>query len=137
MALFDVEVDASELIRLLDGFEQRGGNIGPTMAIIANDLVTAVDDQFQTEGGGDWPGFAESTLRTRAGGTLLQDDGILAGSIEPNSGARFAEASTGVAYAVHHIFGAPKASIPARNFFDIDDDVFEAAAELIAQTVAG
>jgi phage gpG-like protein len=136
VSLFDAEADVTELLTRLGEWEAAGNDLGPTMALIAEDLVTAVQDEFETEGRGKWPGFAESTLATRAGGKLLQDHGILAGSIEPRHGSRFAEASTGVDYAVHHIFGAPKGHLPQRNFFDIDEAVFEQAAALIAQTVA-
>ena len=136
-AQFRIDVDASELVDAIKDFERRGGNLGPTMAIVADMLVTAVQDEFETEGRGEWPAFAESTLATRAGGKLLQDSGIFAGSISAESGSDFAEANTGVEYAIHHVFGAPAAGIPQRNPFDVEDSVFEEAAALVAGAIAG
>lgn len=133
MALFDVDVDVTGLEQQLKKLERRGGDLSPTMAIVAEMLVAGVSDEFETEGRGRWPGLADSTLRSRRGSTakILQDSGIFAGSIEPTSGPTWAEAGTGVDYAIHHVYGAPGANIPQRNPFDIDDAIFDDAIRLI------
>lgn len=136
MARVDVDVDVTELLRAIEDYERAGGDMQKTMRLVALSLVEAVDDEFETEGRGQWPGHAPATLARRAGGKLLQDSGVLAGSIGADWGPRHAEANTNVAYAVHHVFGAPAANIPERNPFDVPDKVFEDAAELIASAIA-
>jgi len=138
MPMFNVVTDASDVLKQVEAFEKRGGDLAPTMAIVAEMLVEAVNDEFETEGQGGWDPFAPSTVAgnsRRKGGKLLQDFGVLAGSIEPSSGPRFAEASTGVEYAVHHLFGAPKGNLPRRDFFDVPDAVFDEAIELILDVI--
>jgi len=130
VGVFDARVDAHELIDLLTGFEKRGGDLSEIMAVIAEDLVSAVSDRYDSEGDGQWPPHAPSTLRSRGGGAkLLQDTGVLAASTEANSGPDFAEATTGVSYIVYHLDGGP--IIPKRNPFEIDDSVFDEAVETL------
>ena len=135
--LFDVTIDASEIVEQIEYFEERGGNLEPVMAVIAEILVEGVNDQYDTEGGGRWPPHAASTLRKRRGGgrgaRLMQDTGVLAASTEPNYGSDFAEATTGVEYIVYHLDGGP--IIPQRNPFDLEDDVFDEAVETLLEYV--
>jgi len=134
---FDVSVDASEILGLIEVYEERGGNLEPVMAVIAEDFVSAVNDEYDTEGRGKWPPHAASTLRKRrAGGKgarLMQDTGVLAASTEPNYGPNFAEATTGVEYIVFHLDGGP--IIPQRNPFDLEEDVFETAVDTLLEYV--
>jgi len=134
---FVVETDASEILDLIEDFEERGGNLEPVMAVIAEDFVTAVSDMYDTEGRGKWPPHAASTLRKRrAGGKgarLMQDTGVLAASTEPNYGPDFAEATTGVEYVVFHLDGGP--IIPERNPFDLEEDVFETAVGTLLEYI--
>lgn len=138
MTMFDVTVDASDVEEKLKAFEKRAGDLSPTMAIIAEMLVSGVNDEFDSEGQGDWPALALSTRR-RGGATtkILQNLGVFAGSIRPDSDQDSADASTGVDYAVHHVFGAPKAHIPQRNPFEIDETIFDDAVELILERIVG
>lgn len=136
--MFDVATDASELVELLTAFEKRGGDLSPILAVIAEDLVTAVSDRYDSEGGGEWPPHAPSTTAKRrgGGGRLLQDTGVLAASTEARSGQDFAEATTGVDYIVYHLDGGP--IIPKRNPFELGDDVFDAAVdEILAYVLEG
>lgn len=127
----DVTVDASELHARIEAFTKRADDLSPIMQVIAEDLVAAVSDEFESEGHGKWPPHAPSTLRRRRGGAgkLLQDTGLLAGSIEPHFGPDFAEASTGVDYVRYHLEGG--AIIPRRNPFDVPDDVYDAAEQTL------
>lgn len=137
--MFDVEVDVKDVEKRLDEFKRKGGDLSPSMAIVAEMLVSGVSDEFDSEGQGNWDELKKSTLRKRrkggAGAKILQDSGLFAGSIQPHHGADFAEASTNVDYAVHHVFGAPKANVPERNPFDIEDRVFDEAVDLILERV--
>ena len=143
MEYFDVTIDASDIVDQIDEFRERGGNLAPIMAVIAEDLVSGVSDQYETEGGGRWPPHKVwsrgwKTGRGGRGGArqthkLMQDTGVLAGSTEPNYGADFAEATTGVEYIVYHLDGGP--IIPKRNPFEIEDEVFDEAVETLLEYV--
>jgi phage gpG-like protein len=136
---FAARVDAKDVERWLRDLEQRGLNLSPTMAIIAQSLVSAVDDEFESEGQGEWDGLEKSTLASRRGegAQILQDLGIFAGDIHGTSGRDFAEANTDTEYAIHHVFGAPKANVPQRNPFDIPDSVLDDGVDLILSAIAG
>lgn len=134
-----VHVDVKSLLKVLDRFERRAKNIRPLMPTIAQILVTAVEDEFETEGRGRWPDLAPSTIRQRrkggAGAKILQDTGVLVGSIRPDHGADFAEAGTDVPYIVYHLEGGPK--IPKRNPFEVDlDEVYDEVIDLLTTEIA-
>jgi len=137
-ALFSVTSDGSQLAAVLNGIRLSADrDLSAAMSIIAEDLVTAVSDEFDSAGNGKWPGLAESTLRKRRlegrGAQILQDTGRFAASIAPDAGALFAEASTDVEYAVYHVSDAPRRVIPLRNPFDLGDDIWEEAAKTILE----
>jgi phage gpG-like protein len=122
-----VTVDTRDVERLLADFHERGEDLSPIMAEVAEMLVAGIEDEFQTQGRGNWAPLAASTLRSRRGSSamILQDTGRLAGSIQPRSGPDFAEAGSDVAYGKFHITGTRH--MPARNFLDIDEQVFDEA----------
>jgi phage gpG-like protein len=135
-----VDFDSSELLGLLGDLRRRTGDLSDTMAIVAEQLVAAVNDEFETAGQGKWPPLAESTLAKRRGSTaqILVDTGRLAGSISADSGPDFAEAGTNVEYAVYHVSSAPRRVIPLRDFFDLPDEVFaEAESTIVAGILRG
>ena len=132
--MFDVTVDGAELVKLLQRFEKKGGDLTPAMAVIAEQLVSAVNDEFESAGHGKWPPHAAATIaRNRAGESsqLLKRTGRLAGSIEPWSYPDAAEAATSVSYAVYHVSSAPRKKIPLRDFFDVPDSVIDDACETL------
>ena len=128
-------LDSTELFRALERLEQAGADVAAeTMPVLAEILVSSVHEVFEREGAvagrPRWPELAESTKRKRAkrqaSGVfkILQDTGILAGSIMPHADQAVAEAFTNVPYAGYHISDAPRRIIPLRDFTDID---FESA----------
>lgn len=138
MADVQVTIDARELERLLERFNRQvNGRISSTMAIVAENLVAAVSDRFESAGDGEWPELAESTLRSRRGGgsgaQILVDTGRLAGSIRGDSGADFAEATSDVAYAIYHVTGTSR--MPRRDPFDVSDAVLNAQQDLIVDAL--
>lgn len=139
MSSIEARIDGREIDEALGKIERRGRDLTPTMAIIAEMLVVAVQDEFETEGGGEWPELAASTIAKRRKGSggvkILQDTGNMAGSVEASHGSDFAEAATGVSYAIHHVYGAPKANVPQRNPFDIPDEAFDDALEVLLGAV--
>jgi phage gpG-like protein len=132
-----VQFDTTELTKIFDQLEERAEKIGPeVMPAMAEVLVSAVQDEFESQGDGKWPPLAESTLAKRRrdgrGAKILEDTGIFAGSITPLTGPEFAEAYTNVPYAVYHTSDAPRTKIPYRNPFQIDE---EAALDQMAEMV--
>ena len=127
------DLDSSELFRALDKLQAAGADVAAeTMPVLAEILVSAVHEVFEREGAvagkPRWPELAESTKRIRAKRQgsgefkILQDRGILVGSIMPHAEQSLAEAFTNVPYAGYHISDAPRRKIPKRDFTDIDFD---------------
>lgn len=139
--LFDVGMDASPILHQLTLLRQRGSNLRETMSVIAEDLVAAVSDEFESEGRGKWAPLAESTLAKRRkrgrGAKILQDTGRWAGSHHPVYGDDFAEAATDVSYAVFHVSDAPRTLIPLRNPYDLPEEVYRRAEQTILAAVVG
>jgi phage gpG-like protein len=133
-----VTVDLGELTGNITAMAARAADMSDTMAVIADTLASAVSDKFDQQGPG-WQGLAESTLRSRRGGSaqILSDSGRLAGSIQPDSDADSAEAATDVEYAVYHVSAAPRSKIPLRDFFDLPDSVYEEAEQTIIEAIIG
>lgn len=135
MTDFGVRCDTDELVSVLESLERQGASLSHLTPQIAHILVGAVERQFETEGEGHdklaehfgqsgWPPHAPSTLakRLKKGGTprLMQDTGVLAGSISPEHGDEFAVAYTNVPYIRYHLRGGP--IIPKRNPFEIEEE---------------
>ena len=129
----DVAVDTSDLEKQLAAYRKRAGNLSGTMAIVAEHLVAAVNDEFESAGNGRWAPLAPRTLKKRRGTSaqILKDTGRLAASIRADSGPDWAEASTDVSYAVFHMSDAPRSLIPLRNPFDLPDEVFDGATDIL------
>ena len=138
----DVTADLSELQKFLTKWRKRAADLTPVMAVVAEHLVAAVNDELESAGNGRWAPLAESTLKKRRkegrGAQVLKDTGRLAASIRADAGPDFAEASTDVGYAVYHASEAPRALIPLRNPFDLPDEVLDEATDiLVAELLRG
>lgn len=70
-------------------------------------------------------GVAKSYRRWQGNPKLLQDTGVLVGSLTPHTAEDLIEVYTNVPYAKYHVSAAPRHKIPLRDFFDIDQAVFE------------
>lgn len=142
MGTFEATLDATALTKILKRMGAKPADLTDTMAVVAEQLVAAVGDEFESGGRGKWPPHAESTIRGRRVGSgegapqLLKDTGALAGSIRGEHGSDFALATTDKFYAVFHVSDAPRTIIPLRNFFDVPDDVYEEAAITILAALA-
>ena len=115
---------------------------GVPMEVLAEGLITAIDDEIQSEGQGEWPDFAESTLRRhpkRKGGQLLQDTGQLANiqQMPGSPGPDFVEVGSPAPYAIYHTSPKPRKQIPLRDFLDIDmPAVLDGIADDILREIA-
>lgn len=69
--------------------------------------------------------LAKSNRRWQGNPKLLQDTGVLIGSLTPYTSDDIIEVYTNVRYAKYHVSHAPRKKIPLRDFFDIDTDAFE------------
>jgi phage gpG-like protein len=133
-----VDLNSDALVAALAQFADRAEDLTEPMSIIAESLVTAVHDKFEQSGPG-WPDLSEYTKKRRRGSEyqILVDTGILSGSIASEHGADFAQVGTSVEYAKYHVSAEPRTKIPLRDFFDLDEGVYEDAADVILEHLAG
>jgi len=138
-----VKLDYSELKTLFQDFERDiHAGLANVMPVAAEMLVSAVQEEFDTEGHGMWPDLSPLTLQRRRkegrGAKILQDTGRAAGSITPMHGEDFAMAFTNVPYMVFHTSDQPRSKIPLRNPFALydEDRVQDEIAELILKAIA-
>lgn len=130
-----VEIDVRELQALINEFERRGKSFSRITPTVASILTTAVEDEFNTEGHGQWPPLSAATVAKRRGTTamILQDTGNLAGSMRPDHGSDWGAAATDVPYAIFHVSSAPRSKIPLRDFLAVDTpDVLDEIGDLLA-----
>jgi phage gpG-like protein len=124
-------------------YQERGRRaMGELAPAIAESMLALVLEEFETEGHGEWVGFAwqrtgvfgpakkpstkgKSGRRWRGTPKLLQNTGNLVGSITPDYNADLVEVYTNVPYAKYHISPEPRSKIPLRDFFAIDAAAFE------------
>jgi phage gpG-like protein len=123
-------IDVDNLHAVLVAYEKRGERAGRELGqAIGGELHAEIMEVFRTEGYGEWPGFADSTLDRRlkkaANPMLLQDTGVLVGSIQIDADDLSVSGYTNVPYAGYHISPLPRAVIPLRDFLAIDTEMFE------------
>ena len=139
MAEEGVSVDARDMVRVLAELEKAGDRMSDVMPTVAEMLVSAVHEEFETEGQGKWPPLKPSTIKQRRGGgagvKILQDTGVFVGSVTPDYGLGFAEAYTNVPYAVFHTSAEPRRIIPYRDPFDIDEEALLEEVVVLVQSV--
>lgn len=133
MALVEVKTDFGEVKDLLGRFRAVGGNFAPIMQVVAEMLVSAVSDRYQSEGDGQWPAHAPATVARMGPHALMQYKGILSGSTAADWSESHAEAYTSVDYVKYHLEGGSK--IPKRNPFEVNDSVFDDAEGYIMASV--
>jgi len=134
-----------QLRKVVDETLSRGGNLQGVAEVVAEELVAAVEQNFQDERGfeqGPWPKRAgrigQLVERIRTGTAegqnrkLLQDTGNLAGSVTPAHEGLEAQAFTDVPYAIFHVSEEPRTVIPLRDFLDVDlEGIADTTSDLI------
>lgn len=133
-----VTVDVRDLSKVTVKLGDRAKDVSPAMAIVAEMLVSAVNDNFETAGHGTWPGLAESTKAKRRGTIyqILKDTGRAAGSIRGEHAHDYAEASSDVDYLKYHVGDGPRTVIPKRDPFELEEAVYEEAVDVIVDYVS-
>lgn len=133
-----VDLDGTELQRVIDEIGARGSSLSRCMPAIAEMLRSGVMDVYDAEGPG-WQDLADSTKQARRGASykILQDSGVMAGSTSTSYGPDWAEAdSGGAAYAEFHATGTR--FMPRRDPFDLGpflDGILDEVADLVLTEV--
>ena len=134
-----VEHELSTIIRTMQAKAQALPQMLPAVAEL---LVAGVADVFEAEGPG-WEKLADSTIAARrkagVGAKILQDSGLMAGTVSPSWGDTFAEAASAVSYDVYHVSKEPRHRLPLRDFYDLgsfERPILDEAAELILSQMA-
>jgi len=139
-----VRVNAADLERRLRELGQRAKAIN-IEGIVAEDIVSKIDDLVDSEGNGTWPGFSPVTLKLhprRAGGMLLQRTGQLL-RLQKMTYPGYAEVSSPAPYAAYQQEGTRRLrgwvrsddhGIPPRDFMAIDiEDTLEGVCKLVTK----
>lgn len=131
------EIDVSELLREFKAIERRVEDFSPVTPIIAEVLVGAVNDEWDSAGRGRWPGLAPSTLAKRRGTSaqILKNTGRSAASVRGESDATSASASTDVETMVYHVSDQARTRIPLRNPFDVEDVVWPEISTILGDYI--
>lgn len=118
-------VDTSELDRELSAIERRVTDYSEITPVLAEVLVSWVNDRWSSGGFGQWAPLAPSTLYKRRkhgkGAQILQDTGRAIASVQADSGATWAQAATDVSYMVYHVSDGARRVIPLRDPFDVEE----------------
>jgi phage gpG-like protein len=144
-----IQLDMSSLEDVLVQLERRGKSVtNDILPAVAEMLVGAVLDEWQSEGHGKWPPFwwqrdglpKPGGRRWQGDPKLLQDTGVAIGSAHGETGlgwvGPYAEAGTNIPYMVYHASDAPRTKIPYRNPFDIDEEpITDDVAELLLSEI--
>jgi len=110
--LITVRIENDELTKGLQELQERSADLRPALRVISEDMYDAVMENFDTEGHGQWPPLAKSTLRQlrkkgKAGGKMLnRSAGGLKSSIQAVYDENIAAVGTNKIYGSTHQFGA-------------------------------
>ncbi len=130
--MIKISVDSSRLDAHLAALRRRTDDLSPVMRQIAGIMHDAVEENFAQQGRPRWEGLAPATIqqRKRKGywpGSILQQRGELAASIEQGANSRQAWVGTNKRYAAIQHFGGKagrgrKVKIPARPYLVLHAD---------------
>lgn len=94
---------------MLKKLEEKLSDLSPVMAAISEDMISATEDNFKTEGsrlGTPWKELSKARIKQRGiAHPILQDTGQLAKSIQNAHSSNSASVSTNKAYAAIHQLG--------------------------------
>jgi phage virion morphogenesis protein len=135
--MITIDVDDKSLQNELNKLKAKYQDLTGLMRILAEDLLYSTQENFNTQGarlpaGDNWPSLSDWTLKERAKrghgvppGKMLQDTGILIGSLTTSYDATSAVCGTNIIYAaIQHFGGGPtglNTFIPPRPFMELID----------------
>lgn len=141
-----IEIVSDTIAPALSRAVAAAADLSPLMMSISEELRGAVEENFEAQGRPAWEPLKATTLAKRRGqgAKILQDSGILAGSIAVDHDATNAWVGTNIKYGPTQQFGAKKGAfgttkrgapipwgdIPARPFLAATDEDKQAIAEL-------
>lgn len=118
-----ITMDGGEKIgKLAMELAAKGANLDSLTPAVAEILVAAIGDVFEAEGPG-WQALTPGTIASRrnVGATkILQDTGLLVGSVSASHSGTTAEAGSNVPYGLFHVLGTSQ--MVARDWLEIDQD---------------
>jgi phage gpG-like protein len=138
---FDIKAEADgSVTRVLLTYQSAAQSIDKATPVIAKMLHAAVLDVFEAEGPG-WQKLELTTLAKRRGGAgmILQDTGIMAGTLGEFHGFDYSEVAAAASYSIYHVSKLPRRHLPLRDFTNLgpfEGPLLEDVAEFIANQVA-
>jgi phage virion morphogenesis protein len=134
--MFSVEIQDRQVLDTLNDLLRKSSDLSEPMADIARLFRNVTEDSFQDQAdpwGNPWKDLEDSTKKKRRKGSrgdvlsILQDTGILAGSITSSSGRDWAQVGEGMEYAAIQHFGGQagrghRVTIPSRKSLPIDEN---------------
>lgn len=133
-----VTFDFSLLVKRHAEIAVRADDLSPTMQIIAQQLVGIVHETWDTEGRGEWPALAPSTIARKGHDLMLIETGEGYVSVAAESGPQFASAGSTVGHLKYHLGDGPRTKIPKRDPFEVPlEELDESIALLLAALVKG
>ena len=132
----EVKIENKEVEEALLELASRTENLRPLMKNIAGILASSTEENFKNEGRPEkWTDLADITKKKREKikkwpGQILQVEGQLAGSVNPQYDNESAVIGSNKEYAAIHQLGGQagrnkKVSIPARPYLKLTDDDFD------------
>lgn len=136
--MITIDVDDLKIQEELNKLKAKYEDLTGLMRILAEDLLYSVQENFSSEGkrlpaGDNWPELSDWTKKSRKKrghwpGLMLQDTGILIGSLTTSYDATSAVCGTNIIYAAIQNFGGGPTGlntfIPPRPFMElIDQDI--------------
>ncbi|HMY20429.1 MAG TPA: hypothetical protein PKA58_29085 [Polyangium sp.] len=132
-----VTLDTLEMDWWLHELGVAPSKMGPTMAVVAETLVSAVDDNLETSGHGTFPPLAASTLRQKArkgwSSKPLFATGAMAAANAAESGDDYAEVTNSRSYTIFHVADGPRKHLPKRDFFELQQETYEECTEIVVR----
>jgi len=158
--MIEIDVNLSEVEPLLSRIIALGGDMTPVSRALAGVLADIPERAFMSQAdpktGEPWAALSPVTVNRRGSSSpILQVSGILASSIQAESGPDFARVTTNTPYAPTHQFGAKKGQfgrtrrggpipwgdIPARPFFGVgpadEAEIEQTARERVQRVLEG
>ena len=132
MSDLEIKVE-SDLNKVLVELAGKGNAIDKGLPVVAEMLLGAVHDVFEAEGPG-WEPLADVTKAARRGTSykILQDTGLLVGSLEPSYGSTYAEVVDGTTYGHYHVTGTKH--MPQRDWTNLgpfEEPLLDEVAEFL------
>ncbi|MBI5056994.1 MAG: phage virion morphogenesis protein [Nitrospirae bacterium] len=157
--MITLRVDDSKVVALLGDLKDRAGNTRPVMSEIGDIVISSIEKNIEVGGrysspdswkGGSrkWKGLSPATIkqRTKKGhwpGKILQQTGLMAGSVSKKVGTNSVTIGTNKIYGAIQQFGGKagrghKVTIPGRPWIVVqDEDLTEIGHAITAYLMKG